>query len=127
VVSVERREAMVDIGGKRIRAKLGKIFPAAGEEPRTTAMTHGVEYEPVAETSVSVRGMDRESALEEVSRFIDRAVLTGLQEIMIIHGLGEGILARAIREALSRDPRVRAQRPGGPMEGGTGVTFATLR
>jgi DNA mismatch repair protein MutS2 len=127
VVEVERRDAMVDMGDKRIRVRIGKLYPAATEEPRAPGVGHAVEYEPVAETSVSVRGMDRESAVEEVSRFIDRAVLTGLQEVMIIHGLGEGILARAIREALARDPRVRSHRPGAPMEGGTGVTFVTLR
>jgi DNA mismatch repair protein MutS2 len=127
VVEVQRRDALVDLGDKRIRVRIGKLYPPAADGPRAPAVGHAVEYEPVAETSISVRGMDRESALEAVSRFIDRAVLTGLTEVLIIHGLGEGILARAIREALARDPRVRSHRVGAPMEGGTGVTFATLR
>jgi len=127
VVSVERKDAVVEIGGKRIRVRLGKLYPGAGEEASATAPRIDVEYEPLGATELHVRGMDRESALEEVSRFIDRAVLTGLHEVKIIHGLGEGILARAIRETLSRDSRVTGIRYGGPMEGGTGVSFVTLR
>ena len=86
-----------------------------------------VEYEPLSAMEIMVRGMDRESALEEVSKFIDRAVLTGLNEVKIIHGFGEQILARAVKDALSRDPRVRSWRGAEPHEGGLGVTFATLR
>ena len=130
VVSVGKKDAMVDIGGKRMRAKLGKLYPAVETGPgegRAVTPVSRVEYEPVAEMSIMVRGMDRESALEEVSRFIDRAVLTGLQEVQIIHGFGEQILARAVKDALSRDPRVRSHRSGTHMEGGLGVTFATLR
>jgi DNA mismatch repair protein MutS2 len=130
VVEIERKDAMVDMGGKRIRAKLSKLYPAADTDPgegRTFTPSPRVEYEPLGEISIMVRGMDRESALDEVSRFIDRAVLTGVSEVQIIHGFGEQILARAIRDALSRDPRVRSHRPGHPMEGGLGVTFATLR
>ena len=67
-----------------------------------------VEYEPVGAMEIMVRGMDRESALDEVSNFIDRAVLTGLSEVKIIHGFGEQILARAVKDALARDPRVRS-------------------
>jgi DNA mismatch repair protein MutS2 len=129
VVEVDRKDAMVDIGGKRIRAKIAKLYPAAADphEGRADLRPDRVEYEPVGDMSIMVRGMDRETALDEVSRFIDRAVLTGLHEVQIIHGFGEQILARAIRDALSRDPRVRSHRPGEPMEGGLGVTFATLR
>lgn len=129
VVEVDRKDAIVDIGGKRIRAKLSKLYPAAGDPgPGKThvAPTH-VEYEPLGDMSIMVRGMDRENALDEVSRFIDRAVLTGFSEVKIIHGFGEQILARAIKEALSRDPRVRSYRNAEPHEGGLGVTFATLR
>jgi DNA mismatch repair protein MutS2 len=86
-----------------------------------------VQYEPVGDSEVHVRGMLREDALEVVSRFIDRAVLSGLHEVKVVHGLGEGILSRAVREELARDPRVASFRFGDPMEGGNGVTFVTLR
>ena len=131
VVELDRKDAMVDFAGKRIRARINKLYPAAGVDPREGRAemrpVSRLEYEPVSEMEIMVRGMDRESALEEVSKFIDRAVLTGLNEVKIIHGFGEQILARAVKDALSRDPRVRSWRGAEPHEGGLGVTFATLR
>jgi DNA mismatch repair protein MutS2 len=129
VVEIDRKDAMVDMGGKRIRAKLSRLYPAAGDPGagKTIVAPSRVEYEPLGDMSIMVRGMDRESALDEVSRFIDRAVLTGLSEVKIIHGFGEQILARAIKDALARDPRVRSYRNADPREGGLGVTFATLK
>jgi DNA mismatch repair protein MutS2 len=127
VVEVDRKNVTVDFGGKRIRARIGKLYPAAVDQAAATPSSIGVQFEPLGETEVSVRGMDRESALEVVSRFIDRAVLTGLSEVKIVHGLGTGVLGKAVREALSRDPRVTSHRHGDPMEGGTGVTFARLK
>jgi DNA mismatch repair protein MutS2 len=126
-VEVDRKDVTVDMGGKKIRARIGTLYPAAVADTRATPAGVDVQFEPVGETEVRVRGMDRESALEEVSRFIDRAVLTGLSEVKIIHGLGTGVLAKAVREALARDPRVTSHRVGNPMEGGIGVTFARLK
>ncbi|HEX5133076.1 MAG TPA: Smr/MutS family protein [Candidatus Krumholzibacteria bacterium] len=130
VVEVDRKQAIVDIAGKRIRARIGKIFAAArgdaGAEPsRPPAIS--VQYEPVADAELHVRRMQREEALDLVSRFLDRAVLSGLGEVRIVHGVGEGILSRAVREALARDPRVASYRFADPMQGGTGVTVVTLR
>ena len=127
VTEVDRKDVTVELGGKKIRTRIGRLYPAAVEGEKTPASVVGVQFEPVSETEIMVRGMDRESALDEVSRFIDRAVLTGLTEVKIIHGLGTGVLAKAVREALTRDPRVSSHRYGDPMEGGTGVTIARLK
>ena len=127
VTEVDRKDVTVELGGKKIRTRIGRLYPAAVEGEKTPASVVGVQFEPVSETEIMVRGMDRESALDEVSRFIDRAVLTGLSEVKIIHGLGTGVLAKAVREALTRDPRVSSHRYGDPREGGTGVTIARLK
>jgi DNA mismatch repair protein MutS2 len=127
VVEVDRKDVTVELGGKKIRARIGTLYPPVADDAPAVRAGIGVEYEPVGESEVRVRGMDRESAIEEVSRFIDRAVLSGLSEVKIIHGLGTGVLGKAVRESLSRDPRVASVRVGDPMEGGTGVTFARLR
>lgn len=127
VVEVDRKEVTVDMGGKKIRARIGKLYAPLADEAPTVRPGVGVEFEPVGESEVRVRGMDRESAIDEVSRFIDRAVLSGLTEVKIVHGLGTGVLGKAVRESLARDPRVASVRVGDPMEGGTGVTFARLR
>lgn len=78
-------------------------------------------------TELMVRGMERQDALDEVDRFIDRAVLHGLRTVTIIHGIGRGILRRAIYDMLKKDPRVKDVHPGEPAAGGDGVAVVELR
>jgi DNA mismatch repair protein MutS2 len=128
VIAVENGMATVEINDKRIKLDVGTLYkaPLEGKRP-PNGVTFDVQVEPLSSTSLDVRGSRREEALEAVNRFVDRAVLSGVQELEIIHGVGEGILARAIREALESDRRVESIRPGGPREGGVGATIVTLR
>ena len=128
VIAVENGMATVEINDKRIKLDVGTLYkaPLEGKRP-PNGVTFDVQVEPLSSTSLDVRGSRREEALEAVNRFVDRAVLSGVQELEIIHGVGEGILARAIREALESDRRVESIRPGGPGEGGVGATIVTLR
>ena len=128
VVDVENGVATVEINDKRIKLSVKGLYPAApGETKARSGVGYEVQAEPLSSTTLDVRGNDREEALEAVNRFIDRAVLSGVQEIRIIHGIGEGVLIKAVRELLQTDRRVSAFRPGGQGEGGPGVTVVTLR
>ena len=55
------------------RAPRASSIAAAGEAPAAPRAPSSVEYEPVGEIEVTCAACDRESALEVVSRFIDRA------------------------------------------------------
>ena len=129
VLEVVKDSVIVEINGIKIRVKKSNLYkveePVSDARPSTVGVDVGVEQ--METTTVDVRGHDRAEALEMVDRFVDRAVLSGLHEIKIIHGVGEGILVRAIREYLRDDPRIKKSRPGGPAEGGAGVSFAELK
>ncbi|MFH1755033.1 MAG: Smr/MutS family protein, partial [Candidatus Latescibacterota bacterium] len=127
VIDVRNDVAMVEIGGKRINIKRENLYKSERQRvdgPRDVSWD--VSVEPLVSSVVDVRGMERETALEEVDRFLDRAVLSGLNEITIIHGIGEGILLKAIRKWLNTDRRVREHRMGGAYEGGAGVSIVEL-
>jgi DNA mismatch repair protein MutS2 len=76
---------------------------------------------------VDMRGMEVEEALRELDRGLDRAVLQGLSELRIIHGVGKGVLRAAVERHLRGHPQVSSARLGGLGEGGRGVTVAHLR
>jgi DNA mismatch repair protein MutS2 len=128
VISVENGSVTVEINNKRIKLDKEAIYqaPLEGKGP-PNSVTYDVHVEPLSSTTLDVRGNRREEALEAVNRFVDRAVLSGVQEITIIHGVGEGVLARSVREILVTDLRVGSIRPGGLGEGGHGVTIVTLK
>jgi len=124
VLAIENSNATVEIEGKRIRLPVAKLFAAsAGAGIPAPLVTHDASFEPLASTTLDVRGQEREEALAELVRFVDRAVLSGVEEVRIIHGIGGGILARAVREYAQDDRRVASTRAGEPIEGGVGVTF----
>ncbi len=76
--------------------------------------------------TLDLRGERVEAALEQLSDYLDQALLAGADQVVIIHGAGTGALRRTIREYLTTHPRVRDQRPGRREEGGDGATVALL-
>ena len=74
-----------------------------------------------------LRGLEVTEALGAVDHALDRAVLSGLHELRIIHGIGTGALRVAVQKHLKGHPQVESQRWGEGHEGGRGVTVARLR
>lgn len=79
-----------------------------------------------ASPRLDLHGERVEAALERLTAHLDDALLAGLDEVIIIHGIGTGALRRAVREALAEHPRVRSMRSGRRDEGGDGATVAEL-
>ncbi len=127
VARLQNDTATVEIDGKRIKINIRSLYRLSSDsEKEPEKIKFDVEFEPLGSTSIDVRGREREEALEAVDRFIDRAVLSGVHELKIIHGVGGGVLLRAIHNRLKDDPRVKSIRLGHTPEGGAGVTFAVL-
>lgn len=100
------------------------VAPSLGHTPRgkmslQKAMTAGVE--------VDLRHLRADEAREQLDRFVDDAVLAGLDSVRIVHGKGEGVLRRVTQDALRAHPHVGAIRDGEPAEGGQGVTIAKIK
>lgn len=76
---------------------------------------------------LDLRGMRAEEALEEMARYLDRALLGSSDEVRIIHGHGTGSLKKAVRDWLSGCGWIAGFRPGVRAEGGDGVTVVQLR
>jgi DNA mismatch repair protein MutS2 len=101
--------------------------PVSGPSPRDL---EAEEMRRRAAARVSPRldlhGERVDAALERLTAHLDDALLAGLDEVVIVHGIGTGALRRAVREALAEHPRVRSVRGGRRDEGGDGATVAEL-
>ena len=80
-----------------------------------------------ASHQLDLRGLRLEEALHRLERQLDRAVLRGLAEFSVIHGLGEGILQRGVHQYLKTSPLVKDYFFATPEEGGFGKTIVKLR
>ena len=127
VLEIRKDTAVVEIEGKTINVKKWNLYKLADKEPVRRGVGVDVDVEPLRGTTIDVRGSERVEALEAVDHFMDRAVLNGLTEITIIHGVGEGILLGAIQSHLREDPRVESVRSGETGEGGRGVSVVKLK
>jgi DNA mismatch repair protein MutS2 len=100
--------------------------PGAVARPRPLAASWSAsELGPPLE--VDLRGMERDQALAALDSGLDRAVIAGLSELRIVHGIGRGILRDAVERHLRGHPQVASQRMGQVGEGGRGVTVVAIK
>ena len=91
---------------------------------RVTGMTSRAQREVSGE--VDIRGMASDEAILELDRYIDNAIVSGLETVRIIHGKGTGVLRQSVQTHLRSHKSVKSFRLGTFGEGENGVTIAEL-
>lgn len=76
---------------------------------------------------MDLRGFTVDEAIDKVDKYIDNAVIAGLNEVTIIHGKGTGALRSGVQDFLKHHPHVNSFRLGKFGEGESGVTVVELR
>ena len=76
---------------------------------------------------LDVRGMNSDEAISEIETYFDRAMLTGYNEVYIIHGKGTMVLRKKIQEYLRTSKYVSEFKDANQNEGGIGCTVVTLK
>jgi DNA mismatch repair protein MutS2 len=128
----------VAIGPMKMRVARDDIAEViAAREPRPTtpleaARGRGVTVsiahpEETVRSELNVIGRTVEEATGEVEQYLDRAFLAGLPRVRIVHGMGMGVLRKALRAQLERHPHVALVAEASPSEGGAGATVVDLR
>ncbi len=76
---------------------------------------------------LDLRGKNGEEGWMATDKYLDEAVLAGMQVVHLIHGKGTGALRKALWEFLRRDSRIKSFRIGAYGEGDGGVTVVELK
>lgn len=77
--------------------------------------------------TLDVRGQRGDDAVDNVAKYIDEATLLSIKEVSILHGKGNGILRKLIREYLSKQSCVQSFNDASLETGGAGITRVTLK
>jgi DNA mismatch repair protein MutS2 len=119
---VARDDIAEVLTGREIRA----VSPLEAARGRgvTVSMAHQEEQ---VRSELNVIGRTVDEATGEVEQYLDRAFLAGLPRVRIVHGMGMGILRKALRALMERHPHVALVAEAGPSEGGAGATVVDLR
>jgi DNA mismatch repair protein MutS2 len=80
-----------------------------------------------SDNSCDLRGLRAEDAVALATTFMDRALGFRARVVFLVHVHGTGAVREALRRALPLSAYVAKFRPGGPQEGGDGVTVVWLK
>lgn len=129
---------IIEIKGKKIRVSAGNIkiwtdicnlslLKQNKSKPKSATVT-GIRSGAtrIAVTDLDMRGMSVDEGIIELERFLDNALLSGLNTVTVIHGKGTGVLRKAVHKHLSTSKVVKTYRLGIFGEGENGVTIVEL-
>lgn len=72
---------------------------------------------------LDLRGMRGENAIQELEKYMDKSIMLGFPFIKLIHGKGDGILRKLIREYLRKYSEVNRVEDEHADRGGDGITY----
>jgi len=125
-VDGKKERVRLDMGGVSLWVGLADVQSATRDKSDSGKVVVRSAPAPVTPIRLDLRGMRADEAESELSRFLDKALLTGRTEVDIVHGMGTGAMRRVVHEHLQRSRAVGSFRLGNADEGGDGVTKVVL-
>jgi DNA mismatch repair protein MutS2 len=119
---------LIASGNLKVRVPKVELTQARGLEKATPGFhsDFAVPFPDKVRTEIDIRGTQVDEALEAVDKFVNDALLAGLREVRIIHGVGTGALRNSVIPFLKQHPLVQATIPGGLHQENLGVTIAKI-
>ena len=128
----KNKDVMVQMGIMKVKVPLAELMlddtPQPKEQkPRQTNVRAKAKKSQFISAEIDCRGQLVDEAIVNIDKYIDDAYLSGLKQIIIIHGKGTGALRAGVQKYLRTNPHVKSQRPGTFGEGDAGVTVVELK
>lgn len=132
IININKNKAEIAIGDLRTLVSFAKLEKL--KEPNQKSNTSGKFSSAKTYTDsvrdftpqIDVRGMRGEEALLEVEKYLDKALMMGFEQIRVLHGKGDGILRKIIRESLKKYKEVKSVQDEHVDFGGDGITVVKL-
>ncbi len=132
ILEINEGTAQVQLGIIKVNLPLTDLEKVVEETvkvksvPRRTGET-GFEAAKSITPEISLRGMTVDEALYELEKYLDQAILAGLNRFRVIHGKGTGTLRQAVQQFLKGNPVVKAVYIAEQNEGGMGASVVELK
>ncbi|MES2810510.1 MAG: Smr/MutS family protein [Bacteroidota bacterium] len=130
VMEIVKDNIIIAIGDLRTVAKRKRVQKVSKSTvPKDVRRSMSNSTNDIASFSpeIDVRGMRTEDALANIERLFDRAVMMSYGTLKIIHGKGDGILRKMIRQYLKKYDQVDRLEDEHADRGGDGITYVYLR
>jgi DNA mismatch repair protein MutS2 len=130
VMELIKDNVVIAIGDLRTVAKRKRVMKversSIPKEIRKSFKNHTSDMASFS-PEIDVRGMRTEDALGAIERLFDRALMMGFGNLKIIHGKGDGILRKMIRQYLKKYDQVDRMEDEHADRGGDGITYVYLK
>lgn len=128
-VNVKKGFAWVKIGDMKTKCSESSLLFVSGKNgaPNKPTVSLKREFNASVKNEINVIGLAQDEALIEVENFLDKALVSNLKEVRIVHGKGLKILSSAIHAYLKNNRYVDSFRFGKYGEGEHGVTIVTFK
>ena len=132
IESIQGKKAVVVFGVIKTSVPLDRLEYA--EKPKQQSISKVATYlsketrEDMHQRSlqfhqdIDIRGLRADEALQQITYYIDDAILVGAAQVRILHGTGTGALRQLVRQYLSTVPSVNRYHDEHVQFGGAGIT-----
>ena len=130
VIEIAKDNVIIAIGDLRTVAKKNRVQRVSKKEvPKEVRRSFNTHTSDIANFSpeIDVRGRRGEEALYEIEKLLDRALMMGFGSLKILHGKGDGILRKLIRNYLKKYDAVDRMEDEHADRGGDGITYVYLK
>src|SRR5690606_39328599 len=130
VLEVAKDNLILAMGDLRSVVKRKRVEKVATKEvPKEIRKSHSAmvtEELTGFYPELDVRGMRTEDALQAIEKHLDKAIMLGFPSLKVIHGKGDGILRKMIRDYLRKYSQVNRMEDEHADRGGDGITYVYL-
>ena len=126
IVSIKKKEAVIEAEGMKLRVKLVELKPTQKELLKKKKTTLTVQTEKRSGLKLDLHGLRGEEAIEKMDVFLSDALISGWDEVIVYHGIGTGKLSYAVKEFLKVHPSVKEFTDAPAHMGGFGAKIIKL-
>jgi len=130
VIELIKDNVVIAIGDLRTVAKKKRVVKvsksAVPKELRRSVNSYTSDLSNFS-PEIDVRGMRTEDALAAIERLFDRALMMGFGNLKILHGKGDGILRKMIRQYLKKYDQIDRLEDEHADRGGDGITYVYFK
>lgn len=133
ILSIQGKNATIQFGLMKSVAKLEKLEKiTANVEKEMAARLRSaginvIEKRANFNQTLDIRGKRVDEVIGILEQYLDTAILLGQGELRILHGKGEGVLRKVVRDHLKRYKEVASVKDEHVERGGDGITVVVLK
>jgi DNA mismatch repair protein MutS2 len=135
ILAIKGKDAEVQIGLLKSKIRLERLERISKGKDKAlqkelSRSTHGLNMTDKLvnfNTTLDIRGKRAEEVMAELDRFLDDALLFGLDEVKILHGKGNGVLREIVRNHTKAQSFILSTADEHMDRGGAGITVVNLK